>query len=162
CGKRMLRPMIAGRIVQELALRGGDEVLEVGTGSGYLSACLARLGGRVRSLELHPELAGFARANLQATVPTLPCEVVVADGMQLSDEPRYDVVVLTASLPIYQSRFEQALKVGGRLFVVVGTGTLQEANLVTRLGDNEWQRQSLFETSIEALEHAPQPEAFGF
>src|SRR5580698_2301829 len=95
-GKRMLRPMIVGRILQELSLRGGEEVLEVGTGSGYLSACLSRLGGRVRSLELHAELAQFARANLQATVPTLPCEVVVADGMELSEESRYDIVVVTA------------------------------------------------------------------
>jgi protein-L-isoaspartate(D-aspartate) O-methyltransferase len=161
-GKRMLRPMIVGRILQQVALRGGEEVLEVGTGSGYLSACLARLGGRVRSLELHPELAEFARTNLNATVPTLPCEVVVADGMHLADDSRYDVVVLTASLPIYQTRFERALKTGGRLFVVVGRGTLQEANLVRRLGDDEWERSELFETSIEALEHAPRPEAFGF
>jgi protein-L-isoaspartate(D-aspartate) O-methyltransferase len=161
-GKRMLRPMIVGRILQELSLRGGEEVLEVGTGSGYLSACLSRLSGRVRSLELHAELAQFARANLQATVPTLPCEVVVADGMELSEESRYDIVVVTASLPIYQSRFERALKIGGRAFVVIGSGTLQEANRVTRVADNEWQRESLFETSIEALEHAPRPEAFGF
>jgi protein-L-isoaspartate(D-aspartate) O-methyltransferase len=161
-GKRMLRPMIVGRILQKLSLRGGEEVLEVGTGSGYLSACLARLGGRVRSLELHRDLADFARANLQATAPTLPCEVVVADGMHLSDESRYEVVVLTASLPIYETRFERALKVGGRLFIVIGAGTLQQANLVTRVRDNEWQRQPLFETSIEALEHAPHPEAFGF
>jgi protein-L-isoaspartate(D-aspartate) O-methyltransferase len=161
-GKRMLRPMIVGRVLQGLAVRGGDEVLEVGTGSGYLTACLARLGGRVRSLELHEELADFARGNLKATVPTLPCEVVVADGMQLSDEARYQVVVLTASLPIYQTRFERALKVGGRLFVVTGAGALQEATVVTRVRDNEWERKMLFETSLEALEHAPRPEAFGF
>jgi protein-L-isoaspartate(D-aspartate) O-methyltransferase len=161
-GKRMLRPMIAGRILQTLALRGSEEVLEVGTGSGYLTACLARLGGRVRSLELHPDLADFARANLQAAAPTLPYEVVVSDAMHLADEARYDAVVLTASLPIYQARFERALKVGGQLFVVVGTTTLQQATLVSRVSDNEWQRQRLFETSIEALEHAPRPESFGF
>ena len=160
--KRMLRPMFVGRILQALALVGRDEVLEVGTGSGYLTACLARLGGRVRSLELHPDLADFARANLQATAPTLPCEVLVADGMLLSDESRYDVVVLTASLPIYEPRFERALKIAGRLFVIVGTGTLQQATLVTRTGEQGWQRATLFSTSIEGLEHAPQPEAFGF
>jgi protein-L-isoaspartate(D-aspartate) O-methyltransferase len=161
-GKRMLRPMIAGRILQELGLRGTEEVLEIGTGSGYLTACLARLGGRVRSLELHPEIAAFARANLQAAAPTLPYELVVADGMHLADESRFDIVVLTASLPIYQARFERALKVGGRLFVVIGATAPQEANLVTRVSDNEWQQQSLFETSLEALEHAPRPESFGF
>jgi protein-L-isoaspartate(D-aspartate) O-methyltransferase len=161
-GKRMLRPMIVGRILQELSLRGSEEVLEVGTGSGYLTACLARLGGRVRSLELHPEIADFARANLQGAAPTLPYELVVADGMQLADESRYDAVVLTASLPIYQTRFEHALKVGGRMFVVIGATSLQEASLVTRESDNEWQRKMLFETCIESLEHAPRPESFGF
>jgi protein-L-isoaspartate(D-aspartate) O-methyltransferase len=161
-GKRMLRPMVAGRILQELALRGGEEILEIGTGSGYLTACLARLGGRVRSLELHPQIADLARANLQAAAPTLPYEVVTADGMQLEDESRYDVIVLTASLPIYQSRFERALRIGGRMFVVVGASQLQEANLVRRIGELEWIRQPLFETSIEAMEHAPRPESFSF
>jgi protein-L-isoaspartate(D-aspartate) O-methyltransferase len=163
CGKRMLRPMIVGRILQELALRGGEEVLEVGTGSGYLTACLARLGGRVRSLELHADMADFARSNLQGAAPTLPYEVTVSDAMHLTDESRYDAIVLTASLPVYEARFERALRVGGRMFVVVGTATsLQEANLVTRENDNEWRRQPLFETSVEALEHAPRPESFLF
>jgi protein-L-isoaspartate(D-aspartate) O-methyltransferase len=161
-GKRMLRPMVAGRILQELGLRGGEEVLEIGTGSGYLTACLARLAGRVRSLELHPDIADLARANLLAAAPTLPHEVVVADGMHLADESRYDVIVLTASLPIYQSRFERALRVGGKMFVVTGPTLLQEANLVRRISDTQWDRESLFETCLEALEHAPRPEGFAF
>ena len=161
-GKRMLRPMVAGRILQELGLRGREEVLEIGTGSGYLTACLARLAGRVRSLELHPDIADLARANLQAAAPTLPHEVVVADGMHLADESRYDVIVLTASLPIYQSRFERALRVGGKMFVVTGPTLLQEANLVRRISDTQWDRESLFETCLEALEHAPRPEGFAF
>src|SRR5580658_5931685 len=154
-GKRMLRPMIVGRILQELGLRGTEEILEVGTGSGYLTACLARLGGRVRSLELHPDIADFARANLLAAAPTLPYEVVVADAMHLADDSRYDSIVLTASLPIYQTRFESALRVGGRMFVVVGASQLQQARLVTRVSEREWKQQPLFETSIEAMEHAP-------
>ena len=162
CGKRMLRPMLVGRILQSLALRGGEQVLEIGTGSGYLSACLARLGGRVRSLELHPEIADFARANLRAVVPELPIEVVTGDAMQLAAQPHYDVIVLTASLPIYQERFEHALLSGGRMFVVVGATTLQEASLVRRIGNGACHGESLFETCIEALEHAPRPAAFGF
>jgi protein-L-isoaspartate(D-aspartate) O-methyltransferase len=161
-GKRMLRPMVAGRILQELGLRGGEEILEIGTGSGYLTACLARLGGRVRSLELHADIADFARANLKAAAPTLPYEVVVADGMQLNDESRYDAIVLTASLPIYEGRFERALRPGGRMFVVVGATSLQEASLVRRIGATEWNRIRLFETCIEALEHAPRPPSFVF
>ncbi|HEX2790873.1 MAG TPA: protein-L-isoaspartate O-methyltransferase [Steroidobacteraceae bacterium] len=162
CGKRMLRPMLVGRILQALALQGGEEVLEIGTGSGYLSACLAGLGGRVRSLELHPQIADFARANLGAAAPGLPIEVIGADAMQLAEESRYDVIVLTASLPIYQARFERALRPDGRMFVVVGATTLQEASLVRRVGAGGCNSESLFETCIEPLEHAPRPPSFGF
>jgi len=162
CGKRMLRPMLVGRVLQSLALRDGEEVLEIGTGSGYLSACLARLGGRLVSLELHAPIADFARANLRAVVPELPIEVISADAMELAEESRYDAIVLTASLPIYQPRFERALRPGGRMFVVLGASTLQEATLVRRIGAGGCNRESLFETCIEPLEHAPRPAAFGF
>jgi len=162
CGKRMLRPMLVGRILQTLALRGDEEVLEIGTGSGYLSACLARLGGRLRSLELHATIADYARANLRAVAPTLPIEVISADAMELAEESRYDAIVLTASLPIYQARFERALRPGGRMFVVVGATTLQEASLVRRMGAAGCNSESLFETCIEPLENAPRPAAFGF
>ncbi|HEX4377377.1 MAG TPA: protein-L-isoaspartate O-methyltransferase [Steroidobacteraceae bacterium] len=161
-GKRMLRPMLIGRILQELALVGGEEIVEIGTGSGFLSACMAQLGGRVRSLELHPDIAESARANLRAAAPTLPVEITVADGMQFSEVACCDVLVLTASLPIYQDRFERALKVGGRLFVVAGAAVPQEALIVRRVAQNEWIRESLFETALEPMEHAPRPEAFGF
>jgi protein-L-isoaspartate(D-aspartate) O-methyltransferase len=162
CGKRMLRPMLVGRILQSLALRGGEEVLEIGTGSGYLSACLARLGGRVRSFELHAKIADFARANLRVAAPTLPIDVIRADAMELAEESRYDAIVLTVSLPIYQARFERALRPDGRMFVVVGATTLQEANLVRRIGTGGCNSESLFETCIEPLENAPRPAAFGF
>lgn len=161
-GKRMLRPMLIGQILQSLALVGGEEMLEIGTGSGYLSACLARLGGRLRSLELHPEIADFARANLRAAAPSLPIEVISADAMALAEESRYDVIVLTASLPIYQDRFERALRPDGRMFVVVGATTPQQTSLVRRIGAGSCHSESLFETCIEPLEHAPRPAAFGF
>ncbi len=161
-GKRMLRPMLVGRILQLMQLRGGEEIVEIGTGSGYLSACMAHLGGRVRSLELHADIADAARANLRAAAPTLPVDIAVADGMQFSEAACCDVLVLTASLPIYQDRFERALRVGGRLFVVSGSGVPQEAWLVRRVAQNEWKRESLFETVLEPMEHAPRPEAFGF
>src|SRR6202050_420007 len=144
CGKRMLRPMLVGRILQSLALHGGEEVLEIGTGSGYLSAGLARLGGGLVSLELHAQLADFARANLRAVVPELPIEVINADAMQLAEESRYDAIVLTASLPIYQPRLERALRPSGRMFVVLGATTLQEASLVRRVGAGSCNRESLF------------------
>ena len=165
CGKRMLRPMLVGRLLQSLSLRAGEQVLEVGTGSGYVSACLAQLGGRVRSLELQPQLAVSARANLaRANLAGTPgtVEIVEADAMQLDESSRYDVIVLTASLPIYEERFERALKPGGRLFVVVGPGVPQRANLVRRAGAGACSREVLFETVLEALDGAPRPDVFGF
>ena len=94
--------------------------------------------------------------------PSLPIELISADAMLLAEESRYDVIVLTASLPIYQPRFEHALRPGGRMFVVIGATTLQEATLVRRVGAGDCTRASLFETCIEPLENAPRPAAFGF
>ena len=162
CGKRMLRPMLVGRVLQSLAIRAGEQVFEVGTGSGYVSACLARLGGRVRTLELHPELANLARANLHGLADIPAVEVHEADAMQLDEPARYDVIVLTASLPIYEPRFERALRAGGRLFVVVGSGPVQRASLVRCAKAGDCSSEALFETCIEALEDAPRPAAFGF
>ncbi len=160
-GKHMLTPMLAGRILQAVAVRSGDQVLEVGTGSGYLSACMALMGGQVQSLELHADLAATARSNLQAAGCS-SVEVSCADGLGLVSETAYDVIVLTGSLPLYQQRFERALKFGGRLFVVVGSGVVMQARLVRRLGPTEFNSTVLFETSLEALEHAPAPPAFEF
>jgi protein-L-isoaspartate(D-aspartate) O-methyltransferase len=163
CGKRMLRPMLVGRILQALELSAGAQVLEVGTGSGYMSACLAELGARVRTMELHPQIAAFARANLQqAARGESPVELITTDAMQLAEESCYDAIVLTASLPIYQPRFERALRPGGRLFVVIGAAMPQQATLVRRVGVRDWSSEVLFETGIEALENAPRPPVFGF
>ena len=161
CGKRMLRPMIVGRILQSLNVLPGERVLEVGTGSGYLTACLARLGARVRSLELHEPIAAQARENLAAVGDT-QSEVQTADAMDLAERSAYDAIVLTASLPLYQPLFEQALRPGGRLFVVIGAREPQQANLIRRAAERDFARQPLFETVLEPLEHAPRPAAFGF
>jgi protein-L-isoaspartate(D-aspartate) O-methyltransferase len=162
CGKHMLRPMLIGRVLQAVAVRPGERVLEIGTGSGYLSACLAHLGGYVRTLELHRQLADAARANLSVAAAATPVEVIHADGLGVEDTGRYDVIVLTASLPIYAPNFERALRPGGRLFVVVGTAAPQRANLIRCTGPDDCSTEPLFETVIEALEGAPQPAAFGF
>jgi len=162
CGKRMLRPMLVGRLLQALAPRSGEHVLEIGTGSGYVSACMARLGARVRTLELHAPIAELARANLARAPEGAAVEVIDGDGMALEEQPRYDAIVLTASLPVYEPRFERALRPGGRLFVVVGGKPMQRANLIRRAGERDWTTEPLFETCIEALEHAPQPPAFYF
>jgi len=162
CGKHMLRPMLVGQILQAVGVGTGMRVLEIGTGSGYLSACMAHLGGHVRTLELHRPLADAARGNLSRLANATPVEVVEADGMRLDESGRYDVIVLTASLPIYQPLFERALRPGGRMFVVVGSGTPQRASLVRCVGPSDCSSEPLFETVIEPLEGAPRPATFGF
>jgi protein-L-isoaspartate(D-aspartate) O-methyltransferase len=152
---------MAGRILQALMMQAGAEVLEIGTGSGYLSACCAALGATVRSLELHSPLADSARRNLQSAGVS-GVEVLQGDGMKIDDAQRYDCVVLTASLPLWQPQFQRALKVGGRLFAVVGEGAAMEACLVERLSTDDYRSQVLFETRLEALENAPGTPPFRF
>ncbi|HEY0686395.1 MAG TPA: protein-L-isoaspartate O-methyltransferase [Steroidobacter sp.] len=160
-GQVMLPAKIQGRILQALVPNPGDIALEVGAGSGYLSACLGRLSARVRSLEIFPELAELAQRNLFAAAVN-NVSVEVADGMQLTEQSAYDVIAVTGSLPLYDERFQQALRIGGRLFVVVGQAPVMEAWKVTRVGEREWQRESLFETVIAPLVNAPRPSEFVF
>jgi protein-L-isoaspartate(D-aspartate) O-methyltransferase len=161
CGQSMLAPKLEGRILQAIEVVPGERVLEVGAGSGFFAACLAQMGGLVRTLEIHPELATFAQQNLSAA-GIASVSVVAVDAMQWTDREAYDAIVLSASLPEYDARFEQLLKVGGRLFAVVGQGAAMEAVLVTRAGDRDFSRASLFETSIEPLVHAKRPSPFVF
>jgi protein-L-isoaspartate(D-aspartate) O-methyltransferase len=160
-GQTMLPPIVHGRILQALAPSPDQVALLVGCGTGYLAACLARLVARVRAFEIFADLAEQARANLlAATVNNVGVEV--GDGMQLEEQNAYDVIAVTGSLPMYDERFQRALQVGGRLFVVVGQAPVMEAWQVTRVGEREWQRESLFETVIDPLIHAPQPPRFVF
>jgi len=160
-GQAMLSPKVEGRILQSLAIVRGDSVLEVGTGSGWFAACLGGLARQVRTLEIFPDLADAARDNLARTgVGNVVVEVM--DAMTLTPGVEYDVIALTGSLPVHDPRFEQMLAVGGRLFVVVGQGPVMEARLVTRVGRDQWLRESLFETVIDPLLHAEHPSRFVF
>jgi protein-L-isoaspartate(D-aspartate) O-methyltransferase len=161
CGQSMLPPKLEGRILQAVEVMPGESVLEIGTGSGFFAACLAQMGGLVRTVDVYPELTTFAQQNLRAT-GYAGVTVVTADATQWSDRETCDAVVLTASLPEYDARFEQLLKVGGRLFAVVGQGAAMEAVLVTRAGEREFARQSLFETVIDPLVNAKRPSPFVF
>ncbi|HTY49429.1 MAG TPA: protein-L-isoaspartate O-methyltransferase [Steroidobacteraceae bacterium] len=170
-GQHMLRPVIAGRLLQALALTGTERVLEIGTGSGFLCACLAANAASVRSLEILPDLAEAARSSL-AAAGVRNAEVVTADavaeaaaytaGDAAGDPGHFDAVVLTASLPVYDPRFARALKVGGRLLAAVGTAPVMEVCLVQRMAQDTWQRSFLFETVLDPLLNAVRPEAFSF
>jgi protein-L-isoaspartate(D-aspartate) O-methyltransferase len=160
-GQSMLPPQLDGRILQACEIAAGDAVIEVGTGSGFLAACLAALGGRVESLELRPVLAEFAARNLRAAgFPGVA--VREADGTTWQPHAPVEVVVLSASLPVYDARYQQWLKPGGRLFVAVGGAAPVSAQLVTRVGEREFARRELFETWIDPLTNAPRPSAFVF
>lgn len=160
-GQSMLRPSVAGRLLQSLELKSTDRVLEVGTGSGFLTACLAASSEYVRSVELFPELAEMARGNLRS-LGVRNTEVTTADVSEVDTAERYDVIAITASLPLYDPRFQLQLELGGRLFVVVGEAPVMEARLVRRVAADRWELESLFETVIDPLIHARHPDEFVF
>jgi protein-L-isoaspartate(D-aspartate) O-methyltransferase len=160
-GQFMLKPAIEGRILQALAPARGEHALEIGTGTGFFAACLAHLTGRVESLEIHRDLAANAAAAIDAA-GIARVDVETADALAREYQPRYQVIAVTGSLPVYDRRFERALTVGGRLFIVVGSPPVMEARLVTRTGDNSWLTESLFETSIVPLVHATAAPRFRF
>jgi protein-L-isoaspartate(D-aspartate) O-methyltransferase len=157
----MMTPQVEGRLLQALAIRGTDRVLEVGTGSGFLTACLARLAASVTSLEILPELADEARRNLRA-VSTWNAEVHTADVFGYRPDAPWDVIAVTGSLPAPDERLQHWLAEGGRLFVVTGEDPLMRAQLVTREGPEQWASTVLFETSLPALINAPAPPKFRF
>lgn len=160
-GQSMLTPQLEGRLLQALAIGGGDEVLEVGTGSGFLTACLARLAARVTSLEILPALADYARRNLR-TVGTWNTEVLDADVFQYRPEKLFNVIAFGGSLPRQGERFRDWLAEGGRLFVVTGEEPLMRAKLVTRVSADQWTETTLFETSVPPLLNATPPSKFRF
>jgi len=166
-GQHMLRPNVVGRLLQALELASTDRVLEIGTGTGYVTACLAALGSQVTSLELFPALADLARSNL-AAAGVRNTEVITADAMQAEAQPgqptgpRYHAIAVTGSLPVYDERFQRQLEIGGRLFVIVGDAPVMDARLVRRVSEDGWVTESLFETVVAPLENARRPPGFAF
>jgi protein-L-isoaspartate(D-aspartate) O-methyltransferase len=160
-GQFMLAPKLQGRILQALGIGAADSILEVGSGTGYLAACLSLLGAATRSIDIHPGLIAASRANLEA-VPRAQVQFEVRDAFDAASLGEYDVVAVTGSLPVYDKRFERSLRLGGRLFAVVGTAPVMDAVLVRRVDASEWIRESLFETVIEPLIGAVAAQKFVF
>ncbi len=148
-GESMMAPKVEGRLLQALEIRASDEILEIGTGSGFLTACLARLGKSVDSVELHEALKNTAEQRLTSLGinNVRLCAADAAHGWTGA----YDVVAVTDSLPEYDPCFERSLKLGGRLFIVVGNAPVMEAMLVTRVGYAQFDRVPLFETNLKPL-----------
>jgi len=160
-GQVMLAPKVEGRILQALDVRPTDRALEVGTGTGFFAACIGRLAQSVKTIDLFPDFVAAATQTL-GRVGAHNVTAAIADATQLAERDAYDVIALTSSLPVYDARFERALKVGGRLFVTVGTGPVLEALRVTRTDGDDWMRESLFETGMPPLIHAAEPPRFVF
>jgi protein-L-isoaspartate(D-aspartate) O-methyltransferase len=161
-GERMWQPKLEARVLQELALRKSDRVLEVGTGSGYLTALLARCAAHVCSVEIKPALAAFGRANLERhAIDNVTLEI----GDAARGWPRhapYDVIVLTGSTPLLPRAFLEQLAPGGRLFAVVGEAPAMSARLYTCSAPGAWGHVDLFETVIQPLANCDQPPRFRF
>ena len=161
-GEKMLQPKLEARMVQDLALKAGDRVLEVGTGSGYVTALLASLCGHVYSVDIVPEFTRAAASKLAA-------QAIANVTLETGDAARgwdkqapYDVIVLTGSTPLLPESFKASLQPGGRLLAVVGEPPVMQAQLVTSIGGGTCSSISLFETCIAPLRNALQPERFVF
>jgi protein-L-isoaspartate(D-aspartate) O-methyltransferase len=152
-GVRMLPPTVEGRMLQALLLGPDDRVLEVGSGSGYITACLASLASRVSSIDADAESIARAQKNI-ARLGLANVEFTQTTLARFDEPESYDAIAVTASLPSIPKNLEQALKIGGRLFVICGHSPVMEALLITRVDASEWTRQSLFETDLPRLRQA--------
>jgi protein-L-isoaspartate(D-aspartate) O-methyltransferase len=162
-GQHMLRPSVAGRLLQALELTGTERVLEIGSGSGFITACLAAVSAHVESIEIFPELAEMAKSNL-ATLSIGNTQIVTADAMAstASSAKRYGAIAVTGSMPIPDERFQRQLEIGGRLFIIVGEAPVMTARLVRRTAEDAWTSESLFETVVDPLINARRPQEFTF
>lgn len=160
-GASMWQPKLEARTVQELRLCRRDIVLEVGTGSGYLTALLSALAGQVTSVEIVPELSATARLNLAA----YRRDNVVLETGDASHGWRggtYDVIVLTGSTPVLPEIFKQSLNAGGRLFAIVGDAPAMKAMLINRVARDTFETVNIMETCVAPLRNAEQPNRFVF
>ena len=155
-GEMMLKPVVEGRTLQALALQPTDAVLEIGTGSGYFTACLGRLARDVVSLELHADLAEAAHARLAAQGLDGNIRIEVADALRYDTMRRFDAICVTGAVDVVPATFLQWLQPGGRLFVVRGRAPAMDAQVLHRDADdgagvNGIRVESLFETDIPYL-----------
>ena len=159
-GQTMMPPRVEARMLQALQIEPAERVLEVGTGSGFVTALLARLAAHVTSVEIHDTLRREAQEKL-ARHGIENVELHTGDACRGWDQGApYDVIAVTGSLPELDQRFQESLTIGGRLFVIIGQEPAMEALLITRTSATQWATDSLFETVVPPLEGVEQPERF--
>ena len=152
-GRCMMAPRMEAKLLQALDIRPTDKILEVGTGCGFVTACLARLGNEVITIEVDSELYAQAKQTLETMGIN---NVLQLDRDPAANEGPYDAIAITGSLLEVGDALKRQLKMGGRLFAVTGKGTDMTAELVTRVGEDAWRSELLFETEL-----APLPQQIG-
>jgi len=163
-GQSMLNPNVEGRILQVLALQGNESVLHIGTGSGYLTACLAMLAKQVRSVDIIEE---FTRAAARRLASLSIDNVTLESGDAChgwAPEARFDAIVISGAVTSIPDAYREQLTVGGRLFAIVGRADqpIMEAVLTTRKSQNQWSTESLFETRTTCLQDVSAHDKFTF
>ncbi len=161
-GEVMMEPKVEARMLQSLRIEPADRILEVGTGSGFVTACLAALGGSVASYDIHQEFIDAAADKL-ARQGVHNVQLHLGNPLTLEGLPKegFDVVAVTGSMPLYDPAFEALLAEGGRLFQVVGQSPVMHALRIRRRGD-EFVQDYLFETDLPPLRRIPEPRRFRF
>ena len=161
-GERMFAPKVEARFMQELQLRAHEQVLEVGTGSGYMAALAAHKAAAVLSVEIEPRLRAFAERNL-ARAGIRNVKVELGDGaLGWNAQAPYDAIIVSGGLPALPQALLDQLKIGGRLAVIVGEPPAMSAQIVTRVSETAYDTLRLFETNVKLLRNAWQPSVFKF
>jgi protein-L-isoaspartate(D-aspartate) O-methyltransferase len=164
-GESMFAPKMEARILQELAPRKDETVLEIGAGSGYMAALLAHRARHVTTVEIEPALKEMAQKNL-AAYGVHNADVVLGDGARGWAGPgsptSYDVIVISGSLPVLPDTFLKQVKVGGRVFAIVGSAPVMSAQITTRVGEDAYDTVAIFETDVKPLRNAQLPSKFSF
>jgi len=158
-GQTLLKPIIEGRLLQALAPQVTDSVLEIGAGSGYVSACLARMANRVHSLEIHPELVKSAQIRLEALGISNVTLVEQDAAAQWDAADSYDAIAFGGAVEEIPEYYKQKMAINGRMFAVTGDSQqpMMEALLLTRISESEWTTESLFETKVDPLVNFSEP-----
>ncbi len=154
-GQSMMFPRVEGRLLQAVDIDSSEKVLEIGTGSGYLTALIAKQAKSVDTVELHPSIQDTAKSRLKEFDNI---KFHTGDAMQnWNDGQEYDVIILTGSVTEVPQAYKEKLTLGGRLYVVAGSAPAMTAQVITRISPEEWEVETLFETELTALTSEKQP-----
>jgi len=160
----MMAPKIEARMLQALQIQADDKVLEVGTGSGFTTACLAKLGKHVDTIEYYEDLSSHAQATLQQqkikNIIFKTGDILDESFISNQINKQYDVIAITASMPIYSDMFENFLTENGRMFVVAGKPPVMQAKIITRIDNHGFNYTNLFETNLQPLIGMQAPQVF--